>query len=228
MRLLTLLVLACGLTACDLEPLPPGSGGGGRVVTLSPPAAVAMPMPSRRPLVTPLAEAPPPASLPDERAASPLNGTSRGDAALERPVSPASAIDVPPGALAPGAKPRPPARRLALDLRLPRRMAAIGSAVILPVEAELSNRGNDAVALTAPTPCSVARWRLLDSAGRLVADKPEAICVQMIAESQLRPGEILVTRERIDLPPGALARRGVYHLDYAFWGVEARALITVE
>lgn len=225
MRRFLFLLLIVGLSACDMAPTPlAGTVGGG--LAGMPSAVTAMPQPSRRPLATPLSEAPPPPSLSGEVPAHALDGANP-DTAVAAPVTPAPAVDVTPSrSLLPQA--RGATAQLTLDLRVPQHLGAIGGPVILPIEAELSNRGTEAVDLVAPTPCAVARWRLRDGGGRLVADKPQAICVQMVAESKLQPGEILVTHERIELPAGALAKPGAYRLDYAFWGVEAQAQIAVE
>ncbi|PWR24839.1 hypothetical protein [Zavarzinia aquatilis] len=185
-------------------------------------------MPTRRPTWKPatpredVGAVPPPALLgqpatyvPEARPLAP------GDLAATPPpptVTPASTPAISPGATAPG---------LRLSLRLPKKLPHSDGPLILPVEAKLSNIGTREARLNAPTPCDVAVWQLQDARGEVLLAKDADICAQVVAESSLKPGETLITRDQIAIP-GHLLGIGSYRLRYAFWGTVAEETVTVE
>lgn len=188
-------------------------------------------MPSRRPTpkpVAPVAEpvslapsVPPPAVIGSADAASPilpaapaLPEVTAGSPPL---ASPATTLEA--------AKPD---KGLRLALRAPTRLPSQGKGVLaLPIEARLSNISPTVALLSAPTPCDVAHWEILDPRGSVILAKESSLCAQVIAESSLKPGETLISRDRIDIP-GALLGSGKYRLRYAFWGTVAEADLTIQ
>lgn len=226
-----LAISALLVTACvPVPPAPPAPSAAIRPAQPKTPPV----MPSRRPVpptvpaVTESAEAtniPPPAVIGGAEAgavaAAPLPEIA--------PVTPVLVAPPPPPAPAPVHTPglEPVDAGLRLDLRTPERLPRTTAAMSLPVEARLSNVGRNEVHLSAATPCEVTRWEILSDEGAVILAKEADLCAQVVAEAVLKPGEILVTRDQIDIPGNRLSPGG-YRLRYRFWGAMAEADIAIE
>lgn len=218
------LALLAAVTACaEMEPAP-APAPAAPAASLQPPA-----LPSRKPAwkpTTPRSEdvGAVPAPEPVGAVSAPLTEASvvlpAAPLATESPppaVTPASTPALSPGATAPG---------LRLTLRLPRKLPVTEEAILLPIEAKLSNIGTREARLTAATPCDVAVWQISDASGAALLAKEAAICAQVLAESSLKPGETLITRDQIEIPPHLLGA-GSYRLRYVFWGTAAEETVDV-
>ncbi|PWR19863.1 hypothetical protein [Zavarzinia compransoris] len=169
---------------------------------------------------------PPPAVIGTAEVVAPVAPASPAPAeiAVGSPPPAATAATVDTGATLA----RPPDKALRLALRAPSRLPSQGSGTLaLPIEARLSNISAAIARLSAPTPCDVATWQILDPRGSVILAKEADLCAQVVAESTLKPGETLISRDRIDIP-GALLASGRYRLRYAFWGAVAEADITIQ
>lgn len=218
------LVALLAVTACaDLEPAAAPTHAGLTATTPQPPV-----MPTRRPAWKPglpredvgALPAPEPVGQPASfiTEARPLTPDNLAPAPPPPAVTPASTPALSPGATTPG---------LRLSLRMPKKLPLTVGPIALPIEAKLSNIGTREARLSAQTPCDVVVWQLQDARGEVLLSKDAGICAQVIAESSLKPGETLITRDQIDIPARLLGA-GTYHLRYAFWGTMAEADVSVE
>lgn len=215
------LVLLLAVAGCALEE------SGAPVASMAPAAAAPQRppvMPTRRPEPKPVSLSPAPAMAAAVPAPVPL--------ASPAPVEDRLAATAPPPASAPAApsrvRPRSAPPGVNLSLRTPSLLPKVPGTVTLAIEAKLSNDGNLDALLSVPTACDVVAWEIVDRANRVLLSKEPAICAQAIAESTLRPGEILVARDRIEVPGDSLTAGGRYRLRYAFWGAVAEADIAVQ
>lgn len=217
------LVALLAIAACAESPDPAPGDAMLTAAPLQPPV-----MPTRRPTWKPatpredIGAVPAPAPVGQPAAfvpeARPLGPSDLAATPPPPVITPASTPAISPGATSPG---------LRLSLRLPKKLPLTDGPFILPVEAKLSNIGTREARLNAPTPCDVAVWQLQDARGAVLLAKDADICAQVVAESSLKPGETLITRDQIAIP-GHLLGAGTYRLRYAFWGTAAEETITVE
>ncbi|WP_147385667.1 hypothetical protein [Oleomonas cavernae] len=201
---------------------------GAPAASITPAAAVPQQppvMPTRRPAPKPVTLSPAPATAAAVPAPAPLTSPAPVEDRL-------AATAPPPPAAAPPApsrvRPRSAPPGINLSLRTPSLLPKVPGTVTLAIEAKLSNDGNLDALLSVPTACDVVAWEIVDRANQVLLSKEPAICAQVVAESTLRPGEILVARDRIEVPGDSLTAGGRYRLRYAFWGAVAEADIAVQ
>lgn len=122
-----------------------------------------------------------------------------------------------------------PSEPIALTLSVTQATPATPSTpIILTVDARITNNSDDAITLTAPTPCDIFRWSVLDSTSALVQAQPEQICVQMIMTAELAGNHHHDESFTIELDPTLVHTGGDYQLLVDYWGYKARAPLTVE
>lgn len=222
-RSLVLVALLAVAACADLDPVAAPAHAGLSAAPLQPPV-----MPTRRPAWKPslprqdvgAVPAPDPVGQPASYITE-ARPPAPSDLAPTPPppvITPASTPALSPGATTPG---------LRLSLRVPKKLPLTVGPIVLPIEAKLSNIGTREARLSAQTPCDVVVWQLQDARGEILLSKDAGICAQVIAESSLKPGETLITRDQINIPARLLGS-GTYHLRYAFWGTMAEADVRVE
>jgi hypothetical protein len=112
-----------------------------------------------------------------------------------------------------------------ISLIVPAEIAVDGTRTSLTVKARLTNPGMTPMHLQMSTPCDVHDWQLDTIGGERIWERGPMICVQMITEQTVKPGETLEETRMLRIP--APLRPGeTYKITYEFWGYSANGTFT--
>lgn len=115
-----------------------------------------------------------------------------------------------------------------LDVQQPE-AASAGTPIRLVVRPRLVNNQEEDVALTAPDPCKIFRWILLDPGNDFVQSKPrEEQCAQVVVTNWLEAGYQIEDEFPIELDPRRVRAGGNYRLLVRYWGYETRVPVSIE
>ncbi|HYM30765.1 MAG TPA: hypothetical protein VEU47_05665 [Candidatus Cybelea sp.] len=120
---------------------------------------------------------------------------------------------IPPIAWNPGA----PMPGVTFEITAPKSIPA--DAALMQIRLVLANTEAAPAALTAPTPCSVSDWRILDAKGSEVMRKRPALCEQSLQTRELSQGDAIEQIADVPLEPNVLKRGQPYRLEYRFWNI---------
>ncbi len=98
---------------------------------------------------------------------------------------------------------------------------------LLTAKLRLHNPWRSDLNLTAPTPCAIVQWQITMIDGRVVQEKPNEICVEMVARLRLDPDQTITEPLSIVLDSDAY-ESGAYSLVVSFWGAKANRDFRVE
>lgn len=100
-------------------------------------------------------------------------------------------------------------------------LAQTGNTIPLDVQVQLINNTDSLIQLTAPTPCKVFKWVLLDSRRDFVQAKGEEICPQVVMQATLEGNHNTTEGFVIDIDATRLRPDSSYELHVSYWGVMA-------
>ena len=107
--------------------------------------------------------------------------------------------------------------------------AGTAPAVInLPLIVALHNHGKRMVEVTAPTPCAVFRWSVVDAQLHEVEAEPNGLCAQAVASDRLPPGQQVESVYQVPLHTQHYAAGKRYRLLFSFWGYHGQHDFRIE
>lgn len=103
--------------------------------------------------------------------------------------------------------------------------AQTGDTIPLHVTVQLINNTDSLMELTAPTPCKVFKWVLVDSRRDFVQAKPEEVCVQVLMQATLEGNHNTTEEFVLDIDAKRLSPNTSYELRVSYWGIEAQTKV---
>lgn len=88
---------------------------------------------------------------------------------------------------------------------------------ILPITLRLKNNNTKIIKLVESNPCAVFRWYIVNEQDRVIQSKPNKLCVQILATTQLKPNEQFEKSYNIVLDSLNYVADSNYRLMYKFW-----------
>ena len=96
-----------------------------------------------------------------------------------------------------------------------------GDVIPLEVNVQLVNRTDNLLQLTAPSPCKVFKWVLVDSRREFVQAKPEEICPQVVMNATLEGNHNTTETFMLEIDATRLRNDTSYELRVSYWGIMA-------
>jgi hypothetical protein len=96
-----------------------------------------------------------------------------------------------------------------------------GDIIPLQVSVQLINRTDNLLELTAPSPCKVFKWVLVDSRREFVQAKREAACPQVVMNATLEGNHNTTETFTLDIDATRLRDDTSYELRVSYWGIMA-------
>ena len=94
-----------------------------------------------------------------------------------------------------------------------------GDIIPLDVTVQLINRTDDELQLSAPSPCKVFKWLLLDSNREFVQAKPEEICPQVVMSATLEGNHNTSENFILHIDAKRLRTDSSYELHVSYWSI---------
>jgi len=98
----------------------------------------------------------------------------------------------------------------------------LGDTVPVPLTVRLTNNQDEALALTAPDPCKVFRWLVLNPNKEFIQSKPPEPCASVVMQGRLDPRTYLEEDYTIDIDTRRVRPGFSYVLMVRYWGHETR------
>ena len=104
----------------------------------------------------------------------------------------------------------------------------VGDTIPLDVTVQLINRTDEVLQLSAPTPCKVFKWLLLDSNREFVQAKSEEICPQVIMSATLEGNHNTSENFILNIDAKRLRSDSSYELHVSYWSIMATQKINLD
>lgn len=103
-----------------------------------------------------------------------------------------------------------------------------GDIIPLDVTVQLINRTDDELQLSAPSPCKVFKWLLLDSNREFVQAKPEEICPQVVMSATLEGNHNTSENFILNIDAKRLRTDSSYELHVSYWSIMTTQKINLD
>ncbi|MEQ9518045.1 MAG: hypothetical protein RLN89_01260 [Parvibaculum sp.] len=101
----------------------------------------------------------------------------------------------------------------------------VGDTIPLNVTVQLINSTESLMELTAPSPCKVFKWVLVDSRRDFVQAKPEEICPQVLMQATLEGNHNTTESFVLDINATRLRPDTSYELRVSYWNIQAETKV---
>ncbi|MBO6542414.1 MAG: hypothetical protein JJ939_11130 [Alphaproteobacteria bacterium] len=103
--------------------------------------------------------------------------------------------------------------------------AQTGETIPLNVTVQLINNTDSLMELTAPSPCKVFKWVLVDSRRDFVQAKREEMCPQVLMQATLEGNHNTTENFVLEIDPKRLSPNSSYELRVSYWNIEAQTKV---
>ena len=97
-----------------------------------------------------------------------------------------------------------------------------GDIIPVTLAVRLTNTRTEGVELSAPNPCKIFRWILLDGSADLIMGEPPEVCAEVVMQSFLEGNHHLSEEFQIEIDARRLREGEGHQMMIRYWGFEAR------
>lgn len=103
-----------------------------------------------------------------------------------------------------------------------------GGTIPIDVAVQLVNNTDNTLQLTAPTPCKVFKWVLVDSRRDFVQAKPDEVCPQVLMQATLEGNHNVTENFVLNIETRRLRPDTSYELRVSYWGIMGQSKVDFE